>query len=126
MTPIYHFYTLWVIFLSLFEKFTKISMFPSLIIAFVVSFLLAIKYQLSLQLMLINIAIHGLPFLWSKFNVTISIIIANAAIGLLYFTFMQLKKEDIKKLYHTQFQYLQQTKTLPQLIKTHSNICVFC
>ena len=105
MIPIYHFYTLYFIFLYLFEKITTVSMFPNLVIALVTSTLLAIKYQLTMPLLAFNIIIHSIPFLWSRLNLTIPNLIANIAIGFLYFIFMRLKREDIATIY--QFEYLR-------------------
>ena len=126
MIPIYHFYTLWVIFLSLFEKITRVSMFPNLVVALVTSTLLALKYQLKMPLLAFNIIIHSTPLLWSKLNLTIPTLIANIAIGFLYFIFIKLKREDIATIYHTQFEYLRKTPSLEKLLETHANVCVFC
>ena len=127
MNNFFNFYTHWAVILSLLTKWTKISVFPSVIYSLAVSTLLGFYYNSKLDVMLFVVILHSIPLLWTKVNLTPQTMLYNMYIGLAYITFVNLQGINVYNIYDKQYKFLNKPDGLKNLfLKGQANICFFC
>ena len=96
MNRILNFYTHWIFVLSLLEKYTKINVYPSIIVCLIGSTLLSFYFQVNNITKVILCLLHLVPFLWAKQDLTKTTFIQNIYIGIGYIMFIFLQKKTLR------------------------------
>ena len=130
MNSFYNFYTHWTYLLSLIERTTKINVFPSIVSCFVISFFLALFYNLNIDSILFIAVIHAIPFLWTKVDLTPSTITKNILLSIIYFAFVCVRFQSlygVYRVYDEQYKFLKNPSALKNIfLKGETNISLFC
>ena len=128
MNRVFNFYTHWIFLLSLLEKYTKINVYPSIIVCLIGSTLLAFYYKLKNITKIILFLGHILPFLWANHDLTKTTFTKNIFIGIVYIVFIFLQNKTIYEIYNEQFLFLRKYPNVLKnyLIDGNANMCLFC
>ena len=128
MNRIFNFYTHWIIVLSLLEKYTKINVYPSVIICLIGSTLFSFYFKLKATTNIALFTLHLLPFIWTKPILSTTNIIENLYLGITYIVFIAIQEKSIYEIYKEQFLFLKKNPDLftNYFIKGNTNMCLFC
>lgn len=116
MNRVFNFYTHWIFLLSLLEKYTKINVYPSIIVCLIGSTLLAFYYKLKNITKIILFLGHILPFLWANQDLTKTTFTKNIFIGIAYIMFIFLQNKTIYQIYNEQFLFLRKYPNVLKII----------
>ena len=114
-----NFYTNWFIFLSLFEKYLKFSVYPGILLSLFGTIYLGIQYSISLEIYIVQIVIHALPLLWISHNM--KSLTHNILISGLYLLYIKLQNKNVYNIYNEQYKHMFNIKTITKLIN-NSNV----
>lgn len=107
MYKLYNFYSNWTFLLSLFEQWTKIYTYPSVVVSFIVSTILCLIYKTTFFFFFFSTVYHLLPLMWCKKKYNNKILIVNLMLGLLYLGFINLQNKTIFEIYHNHMNYFR-------------------
>jgi len=128
MNRIYNFFTHWIVLLSLLEKYTKINVYPSIVLCFIGSTILGLLYKISINNLIILGILHILPFFWTKVNFKKKTLINNLYIGIAYLLFIFIQGKEIGEIYKKQYLFYKKNPTIfKSYVRTGNlNMCLFC
>lgn len=127
MINIFNFYSHWIFILSIIEKWSKISVYPSVIFCLIVAISIAFFYKLRVTIIILLLLTHGFPLLWCKQNLTKPVIIQNIFIGVIYLIFIKCRKTTVYDIYNNQYSFLKKKFTFKDLFsKFETNMCLLC
>ena len=127
MINIFNFYSHWIFILSIIEKWSNISVYPSIIFCLIVAIITALFYKLRVTIIILLLFTHSIPLLWCKQNLTKTVIIQNIFIGLIYLIFIKCQKTTVYDIYNNQYSFLKKKFTFKKFFSNfETNMCLIC
>ena len=123
MIHFFDFVSNWFLEISLFGEYFNFSVYPGLIFSLLGTIYLSLKYRISFELFIFQLALHSIPILWTKRS--IEGILYNILIGLIYIMYIRLQGEDICDIYDRQYKHLKKIKYIGEFVK-NTNISHIC